>query len=314
LREDLEKSGHLVEIIGPSSFRTVPLPTYPDIRLALLPGRRLKILIDRFIAEHGNIERLHIATEGPLGWAARRLAVRRGLAFTTAFHTRFPEYLARRAPVPTRLSYAVLRRFHQPSRAVMVATDSLAQDLESRGFKNLHRWSRGIDFDLFRRVDGLFQNLPRPVMLFVGRVAIEKNIRAFLDLDLPGSKVVVGDGPQLKQLQRLYPGVTFTGALYGEQLAEAYSGADVSVFPSLTDTLGLTILESLACGTPVAAYDATGPRDILKSTDVGVIDDDLGTAIRRTLAARIPPERCRAFVVSQFTREIAAGQFMAGAV
>jgi glycosyltransferase involved in cell wall biosynthesis len=313
LREDLESGGNIVEIIGPERFRSLPMPGYPEIRLAIAPRRRLKALMTDFETRHGGIDALHLATEGPLGWAGRRLALRRGMRFSTAYHTRFPEYLARRAPVPLALSYAVVRHFHRPSIAVMTATSSLERDLAGRGFGNLHRWTRGVDLSRFRRIGTRFRELPRPVTLYVGRVAVEKNIEAFLDLDLPGTKVVTGDGPQLAALKKRYPEAVFTGALYGEDLAAAYSGADCTVFPSMTDTFGLTIIESLACGTPVAAFDAMGPRDIL-DTSVGAIDSDLAAAVRTTLAASIRPERCREYVSGHFSRQIAASQFLAGAL
>jgi glycosyltransferase involved in cell wall biosynthesis len=286
---ELRAMGHVVEVIGPDRFRTLPCPTYPEIRLALGPRRRLARLIEAFAPEH-----LHIATEGPLGWAARAWARRRGAAFTTSFHTKFAEYLHARTRVPTVWTYAWLRRFHAPSSAVLAATPSLRADLARRGFANVRAWTRGVDLSLFRPEPREDFGLPGPVFLYVGRVAVEKNIRAFLDLDLPGSKVVVGEGPQLAALRRNYPGVHFPGARFGEALARAYAGADVFVFPSLTDTFGLVLLESLACGTPVAAFPVTGPLDVLGAAcgAIGAVDADL----RRAALAALSGDRvaCRA--------------------
>jgi glycosyltransferase involved in cell wall biosynthesis len=286
---ELTAMGHTVDVIGPDRFRTIPTPTYPDIPLAVLPRRKLVRLIEAFAPDA-----LHIATEGPLGVAARGWARRHGLAFTTSFHTKFPEYVQARIGLPPGLAYAWLRRFHGAGRGTMVATQSLRDELAARGFGHLRSWTRGVDLSLFRPEPREHFGVPRPVFLYVGRVAIEKNIRAFLDLDLPGSKVVVGGGPQLATLQREYPGVTFTGPRFGEQLARSYAGADVFVFPSLTDTFGLVLLEALACGTPVAAYPVTGPRDVLAGTEgrVGAVDADLRAACLRALEA--DRDACRA--------------------
>jgi glycosyltransferase involved in cell wall biosynthesis len=282
---ELQAVGHAVEVIGPDRFRTLPCPSYPSIRLALRPGRRLGPMIEGFAPDA-----LHIATEGPLGWAARAWALRRGLRFTTAFHTRFPEYLQARLRLPPRWSYALLRQFHAAGDGVMVATESLRRELAERGFRNIRAWARGVDLDLFRP-DAAAEPawpaaLPRPVLLHVGRVAVEKNIAAFLDLDLPGSKVVVGDGPQLAALRRRYPDTHFAGALHGVALAAAYARADALVFPSRTDTFGLVLLEALACGTPVAAYPVTGPLDVLDGRrDIGALHRDLRTACQMALGA-----------------------------
>ncbi len=279
---ELADMGHLVEVIGPARFRTLPCPTYPDIRLSLLPRRRLGRMIEEF-----GPDALHVATEGPLGQAARAWAVRRGCAFTTAFHTRFPEYVQARTGLPPGLLYRWLRSFHGSGQGMMVATASLCEELDRRGFSNIRTWSRGVDLVQFRPEPREVWPLPRPVFLYVGRVAVEKNIRAFLDLDLPGSKVVVGDGPQLAELRRDYPRVHFTGSRHGEPLARAYAGSDVFVFPSLTDTFGLVILEALACGTPVAAYPVTGPKDVLAHAEgvIGATAVDLGIAARSALGA-----------------------------
>jgi glycosyltransferase involved in cell wall biosynthesis len=270
---ELTAMGHVVEVIGPDRFMTLPCPSYPEIRLAMFPRRRLARLIREFAPDS-----LHIATEGPLGVAARAWAVRNKVRFTTAFHTRFAEYLQARTRIPLRLSYAWLRRFHGAACGTMVATASLRKDLEARGFRNIRAWSRGVDLGQFKPDPREEFDLPRPIFMYVGRIAVEKNISAFLDLDLPGSKVVVGDGPQLGALKRKYPAVTFTGPRHGAALAKMYAGADVFVFPSRTDTFGLVLLEAMACGTPVAAYPVTGPLDVLTDPRVGEMDTDLRLA------------------------------------
>lgn len=279
---EMTAMGHVVEVVGPDRFVTLPCPTYPDIRLSVLPRRRLRRIIEEFAPDA-----LHIATEGPLGTAARAWARRRGHAFTTAFHTRFPEYVNARIGIPTGLLYAWLRRFHNAGSGTMVATASLRAELAGRGFRGIREWSRGVDLAQFQPAAPTDWGLPRPVFAYVGRVAVEKNIRAFLDLDLPGSKVVVGGGPQLAALKRGYPGVHFTGPKFGAELAAAYAGSDVFVFPSLTDTFGLVLLESLACGTPVAAFDVTGPRDVLAAAAgrVGAVGPDLRQAALDALQA-----------------------------
>lgn len=280
---ELQAMGHVLEVVGPDRFCTMPCPTYPDISLSLMPRRRLVRIIETF-----KPDALHIATEGPLGLAARGWAKRNGFAFTTAFHTRFAEYIQARIGLPVGPIYAWMRYFHGAGKGTMVATQSLRDELTSREFKNIRPWTRGVDLELFRpygRTD--FTDLPGPIFVYIGRVAVEKNIGAFLDLDLPGSKVVVGGGPQLEQLKRAYPAVTFTGPRYGEALARSYASADVFVFPSLTDTFGLVILELLACGTPVAAFPVTGPKDVLSNADgkIGAASDDLRAAALEALTA-----------------------------
>lgn len=272
---ELQAMGHVVDVIGPDRFRTVPCPTYPDIALSIFPKRKLVRMIEQF-----QPDALHIATEGPPGLAARRWALRTGFRFTTAFHTRFAEYLRARTRIPVRPVYAWMRRFHDAGAGTMVATRSLQDELTACGFSQVRPWSRGVDLDLFRPEPREAWNLPRPVFIYVGRVAVEKNIGVFLDLDLPGSKIVVGGGPQLASLRRDYPSVTFTGPRHGEALARACAGADVFVFPSRTDTFGLVILESLACGTPVAAFPVTGPKDVLTGAVgcVGAVNADLRQA------------------------------------
>jgi len=286
----LQSMGHDVCLITPLDFRTMPCPTYPEIRLALGPAGKLKRLVDDF-----SPDAVHIATEGPLGLAARRLCLRRRWPFTTAFHTRFPEYVQARVRLPLGVSYALMRRFHAPAVRTMVATQSLRDALRSRGFAHLATWGRGVDIELFRPGTGLPLGLPRPIHLFVGRVAVEKNIQAFLDLDVAGSKLVVGDGPQAAALRKLYPDVHFAGAKYSEALAAHYAAADVFVFPSLTDTFGLVLLEALASGVPVAAFPVTGPKDVIGNAPVGCLDDDLAHAARAAL--KVDPRACREFAV-----------------
>ncbi len=290
IAQEMRAMGNIVEIIGPDQFVSVPMPSYPEIRLAVFPRRRLEKLIDDFAPDA-----LHIATEGPLGIAGRAYARRRKIAFTTAFHTRFAEYLHARIKMPLRLTYAWLRWFHGASSGVMVATQSLRNELTARGFRDVRLWSRGVDLEAFQPEPKENWNLPRPVFACVGRVAVEKNLRAFLDLELPGTKLIVGDGPQRKALERDYPNAHFAGARHGAGLAAAYAGADVFVFPSKTDTFGLVILEALACGLPVAAYPVTGPMDILgeAATPVGALNEDLQKAALDALA--IDRAACRPY-------------------
>lgn len=302
---ELRAIGHEVEILSPDRFISIPCPTYSEIRLALLPGPKIARAIDRFAPDA-----IHIATEGPLGLSARRLCRRRGMPFSTSFHTKFPEYVHARFRLPVRWSYAFLRRFHADAQCTMVATPSVRRELEQRGFARLAYWGRGVDLDLFRPRPKGFLGLKRPISLYVGRIAVEKNIEAFLRLDLEGTKVVVGEGPLLERLKRDYPEVVFAGARHGEDLARHYADADVFVFPSLTDTFGNVLLEALASGVPVAAYPVTGPRDVLASVprdkEVGVLEDDLAAAVRRALVLR--PEECRAFAET-FSWSRSARQF-----
>ncbi len=305
---ELEKMGVRVEILSPDAFMTVPCPTYPEIRLSLT--RRGTVM--KHILDHG-CEHLHIATEGPLGLLAGAAARRIGMPFTTGYHSRFPEYAVARCPLPISWFYAWFRRFHNSGNGCMVATETLKRDLAARGFRNLKIWSRGVDADLFRPVEGsvLPPDLPRPVFMNVGRIAIEKNLKAFLDLDLPGSKVVVGDGPQLASLRREYPGVLFTGAKTGDDLVRHFCSADAFVFPSLTDTFGLVVLEALACGVPVAAFPVMGPRDVLGDGNAGVLSGDLRQAALDALD--IPRERCRAWA-ERYSWEACARQFLDNAI
>jgi glycosyltransferase involved in cell wall biosynthesis len=281
-----------VSFLTPQSFRTVALPSYPDLRLAL-PGRGK---IARLI-EQARPDNIHIATEGPIGLAVRSYCRKRQLPFTTSFHTRFPEYISARAPIPESWIWSALRAFHGASHAVMAATPALASELRLRGFRNVALWPRGVDAQLFRPRAVADLGLPRPIFLSVGRVAVEKNLEAFLELDLPGTKVVVGDGPARAALQRAYPRAVFQGSLGGEELAQAYAAADVFVFPSKTDTFGLVLLEALASGVPVAAFPVTGPRDVLGSAPVGALRDDLREACLAALD--LLPQDCLQFAASQ---------------
>lgn len=303
LKQHLAAAGHEAISITPDQFRTIPCPTYPEIRLALFPGRRMARMIESFRPCV-----VHIATEGPIGLAARNYCVKRDVPFTTAFHTKFPEYVNARSGFPVSWLYALVRWFHAPSHGVMVATDTVEAELTRWGFKNIRRWSRGVDTEMFRPRDkSLFADLPKPVSLYVGRVAVEKNIESFLALDIPGTKVVVGDGPQLNVLTRRYPDVKFVGVKEGEDLARHFAAADVFAFPSLTDTFGLVLLEALASGVPVAAYPVAGPLDVIGSAPVGCLHEDLATAVREALKA--DPAACRAHAL-KFSWEASVQQFV----
>jgi 1,2-diacylglycerol 3-alpha-glucosyltransferase/glucuronosyltransferase len=283
-----------LQFLTPDRFWTVPMPSYPEIRLALVGPRD----VERHLQTESP-DAIHIATEGPIGHAVRRICMRRRVPFTTSFHTRFPDYLAERLPVPerwtTELTWAWLRRFHAPGAAIMAATPALVSELAMRGFKNVKLWPRGVDAQLFRPRSGVDLKLPRPVFLTVGRLAVEKNLDAFLALDLPGTKVVVGDGPLRSALGRKYPDAVFVGARHGEALANIYAAADVFVFPSRTDTFGLVLLEALASGLPVAAFPAAAPRDVIGNAPVGHLDEDLRRACLGALEYR--REDCRAFAL-----------------
>jgi glycosyltransferase involved in cell wall biosynthesis len=281
-----------VSFLTPQSFRTVALPSYPDLRLAL-PGRAK---IARLIAQV-KPDNIHIATEGPIGLAVRSYCRKRGLPFTTSFHTRFPEYISARLPIPESWIWSALRWFHGASHAVMAATPALAGELRSRGFRNVVLWPRGVDAQLFHPRPGADLGQPRPVFLSVGRLAVEKNLEAFLELDLPGTKVVVGDGPARAALERAYPRAVFLGSRVGEELAQAYAAADVFVFPSKTDTFGLVLLEALASGVPVAAFPVTGPRDVIGNAPVGALRDDLQEAC--LVALKLSAEDCLSFAATQ---------------
>ncbi len=278
--QECRAMGKEVDVINPSDgFRTMPLPTYPEIRLAILPRKEVERRFRAF-----EPEAIHIATEGSLGWTARAICNRWKLPFTTSYHTRFPEYVnARFKVIPLTAGYWYMRRFHNAGRRLMVATPSMRDDLAKRGFQNITPWARGVDTELFhhakRGLDGgVYPGLERPIFVNVGRIAVEKNIEAFLDLDLPGTKVIVGEGPQRGELEKAYPDTVFTGPKFGDELAQHFADADVFVFPSLTDTFGLVNLESMASGTPVAAFPAPGPRDIIPGSNAGVVSEDLREA------------------------------------
>lgn len=290
-----------IGFLTPQSFRTFAMPGYPDLRLALPYRAKIARLINE-----ARPDSIHIATEGPIGLLVRHYCRKHGLPFTTSFHTRFPEYVSARMPVRESWIWNVLRRFHHGSSAVMAATPALANELRARGFRNVVLWPRGVDTSLFhpRNAD---LGLPRPVFLCVGRVAVEKNLQAFLDLELPGTKVIVGDGPARANLVRKYPQAVFLGAKQGEELATIYSAADVFVFPSKTDTFGLVLLEALASGVPVAAFPVAGPRDVLGSAPVGALNDDLRLACLACL--RISPQDCLEFAAGH-TWEAAARAFI----
>jgi glycosyltransferase involved in cell wall biosynthesis len=302
--EELTALGVDVTVLGPTDFRTVPCPTYPEIRLTIALPRTVRAALAAAQPDH-----IHVATEGPLGFTARRWCLSTGRIFTTSYHTKFPEYLSARAPIPESWTYAWLRRFHNAGSGCMVATPSLEKELAAHGFRNLMRWTRGVDAEFFRprREGDKLLDLPKPVFLYVGRVAPEKNIGAFLSLDLPGSKVVVGDGPALASLKAAHPDVHFLGFREGEPLAEAYRSADVFVFPSKTDTFGIVLLEALASGLPVAAYPVTGPSDVIGKEGIGVLDEDLGKAALAALD--VSRERCRAYALAHGWKE-SAQQFL----
>ena len=296
LARDLEAMGHLVDYATPEGLITLPMPTYPEIRLSLFPRRSLKKIIRDF-----DPNAIHIATEGPLGLSARNYCVRRKIPFTTSFHTRFPEYVKARFPfLPLGWVYGFLRWFHGKAAAMMVATPSLMAEMQSHGFTNCAIWSRGVDVEAFRPIPDATFPFPRPVFLYVGRIAVEKNLEAFLKLDLPGTKVLVGDGPARAELEARHPDAKFLGAKSGEELARAYAAADAFVFPSLTDTFGLVVLEALASGVPVAAYPVQGPKDVIGDAPVGALDTDLGAACLKALS--IPRADCRAFALTRSWR------------
>ncbi len=281
-----------IKFLTPEGFASLPLPTYPGLRIAL-PSRRE---IARRI-EAADPDAVHIATEGPIGWAARAYCRRRKLSFTTSYTTRFPEYIAVRTGLPLAVGYAVLRHFHSAAAMTMVATPSLREELAARGFKRLGFWTRGVDTELFRPDNPAKLELPRPIFMAMGRVAVEKNLEAFLSLDLPGTKVIVGDGPQKAHLMRKYPDAVFLGEKKGADLVSHLAAADVFVFPSLTDTFGVVQLESLACGTPVAAYPVTGPKDVIADLPIGALDTDLRGACLRALT--MSREACRNFALER---------------
>lgn len=296
----LQKWGHDVRTITPEGFSTLPCPTYPDIRLSFVTPATIGRIIQDF-----SPDAIHIATEGPLGWMTRAACKKNGFFFTTSYHTRFPEYIRLRIPFPLAWSYRIMLRFHGDAVRTLVAP-TLFDEMKEKKFKNLVVWSRGVDTELFKPRGKKLLSLPRPVFLYTGRVAVEKNLPAFLDLELPGSKVVVGDGPAREALEKKYPQVLFTGAKKGVALARHIDAADVFVFPSLTDTFGVVLLEALACGVPVAAFPVTGPKYIITNGINGYVHTDLRTAALEAL--KLNPLLCRRFS-QQYTWEICTGQF-----
>lgn len=302
----LGRYGHEVRFVTPRDFRNVPCPTYPEIRLSIFPYRTMANRIEAF-----NPDALHIATEGPLGLSARRYCRRHRLRFTTSYHTQFPQYLKLRFPIPMWVSYGLLRWFHRAAHRCMVSTKTLQAELAGRGFKNLARWQRGVDTQLFRPQSKDLLSLPRPIAAYVGRVALEKNIEAFLTMPWHGSKLVIGDGPELPRLRREYPGAIYVGFRFGEDLARHLACADVMVFPSRTDTFGLVNLEAMSCGVPVAAYPVTGPIDVVREGITGALDHDLAAAAVRAL--QTDPRRCREHALRNGW-EVSARQFEANLV
>ena len=302
LARSARKLGVTIDFLSPDGFPSVPLPTYPGLRLALPSRFEIARRIEAFAPDA-----IHVATEGPIGYMVRAYCIRNGLPFTSSYTTRFPEYISARAPIPESWSYAVLRRFHAAASVTMVSTPSLMADLKARGFSNLGMWGRGVDTDVFRPEQPATLDLPRPIFVCAGRVAVEKNLDAFLSLNLPGSKVVIGDGPQEAELRQRYPEATFLGMLKDRTLAAHIAAADVFVFPSLTDTFGVVQLEALACGVPVAAFPVMGPRDVIGNHPVGVLDNDLRAACTRALS--ISRDACRAFALSR-SWEASAQQFI----
>jgi glycosyltransferase involved in cell wall biosynthesis len=299
------KLGVDIEFLSPQGFWTFPVPTYPGLRLALPRGKRIAELI-----ESAKPDAIHLATEGPIGYAVRSYCLKAGRPFTTSYTTRFPEYIAARSPIPEGWIYRVLRRFHAAATVTMVATLSLMNELSGRGFANLGMWTRGVDVDLFQPDRAIDLDFPRPIFMSVGRVAVEKNLPAFLALDLPGTKVVIGAGPQQGELKRRFPGVKFLGQLDNGILAAHLAAADVFVFPSLTDTFGIVQLEALASGVPIAAFPVTGPRDVIGNDPIGVLNEDLRTACMQALW--ISREACREFAL-RYSWENSARQFIAHA-
>ena len=302
----LRESGHRVDVISPDQYPSVPCPTYPEIRLALtLPGTVGRKLADL------QPDAVHIATEGPLGLSARRYCLSKAVPFTTAYHTQFPDYVSRRTYLPPDAFWPYIRWFHRPAQRVMVATESIREELRAQGLKQLHHWGRGVDLDAFHPQVGPcadYEGLDGPIQLYVGRVAVEKNLEAFLKTDQPGTKVIVGDGPAFTDLKSRYPKAKFLGKRGGEELARCYANADVFVFPSKTDTFGLVMIEALACGTPVAAYPVPGPLDIL-TDEVGAMDSSLDNAIAQALTR--DRQACATFG-TQFSWQAATIQFLAG--
>ncbi len=289
--KQIKKLGHEVKLITPEGFLTIPCPTYPEIKLSLFPGAKVSSMIRDF-----NPDCLHISTEGPLGLAARGYASRNGLAFTSAYHTRFPEYVYARTKLPIKITYSFLRWFHNRSELVMVPTEEVKKDLIKHKIGKPKIWSRGVDLDIFKPKKGRRKN-KNPILLNVGRVAVEKNLEEFLKIDLPYEKWVVGDGPAFKELKKKYPKVIFHGAKSKEELEYYYNKADVFVFPSKTDTFGLVLLEAMACGLPVAAFPVSGPLDVIGNSNAGILNSNLKEACKKALLIprKVPREYAKKF-------------------
>lgn len=316
LNHTLENAGHTVRVIGPADFPfSRPMPGYSEIDLVLFPSQKLTQLVDDFAPDT-----IHIATEGPLGWAARKLCKKRGWKFTTAYHTHFPDYTALRAakhlpflftPVKA-LCVLWVKKFHSPSSCVLTTTQSVEDTLNSWKFPApLHRLTRGVKTEIFHPgPKTLFVDLPKPIALYVGRVAIEKNIGAFLSMPWTGSKVIVGDGPSRKALEAAYPDAHFVGKKKGHDLADHYRSADIFVFPSKTDTFGIVLIEAMACGLPIAGYKVTGPMDLVTKDILGYVDDNLALAAQRALDAPGTPQDRFHHLQENYTWDVAAAQFL----
>ncbi|MEZ5500718.1 MAG: glycosyltransferase family 1 protein [Steroidobacteraceae bacterium] len=299
----LRAEGHDVEVLGTEGFRTFGCPSYPEIRLAVMPDKEVR----RRLA-HFRPEAVHIATEGPLGLCARAWCLENNFPFTTSYHTQYPEYVSRRYPIPLSVGYAYMRWFHRPAERTLVATNTVRQQLQDRGLRNLRLWTRGVDTDRFQPCPTRPPMGKSPVLLYAGRVAVEKNLEAFLEASVEGTKMIVGDGPALSDLRRRYSNAIFTGYKFGDELVKRMAAADVFVFPSRTDTFGLVMLEAMACGVPVAAYPGGAPEDVVAHRYSGVLDENLETAIRGAL--KIDREHCRKHAL-QFSWMRAAKQFLA---
>ena len=294
MRDELTRMGDTVHMLTPEGLRSIPCPTYPEIPLSLVTARNVEKVVQQFMPCA-----IHIATEGPLGLAARRFCRKLDIPYTSAFHTRFPEYIEARFKIPANWIYPTMRWFHGKSSTVMAPTPTVVENLKERNFRNVQLWGRGVDVEMFK--PGPAADIPNksngPVLLSVGRVAVEKNIGAFLDLEIEGKKVVVGDGPQRTDLEKRYPDVLFVGAKHGEELVSYYNAADVFVFPSQTDTFGLVMLEALACGVPVAANPVMGPKDVITDEKVGCLHEELAVAVNRALS--LNRQDCRQFAIDR---------------
>ncbi len=303
LARNVEQLGATIEFLSPEGFPSVRVPTYPGLRLALPSPRRIAERIEK-----ARPDAIHIATEGTIGFMTRAWCRTHGRPFTTSYTTRFPEYISARWPVPQSWIYAALRRFHGAAAVTMVATPSLTAELTERGFRNLGMWTRGVDTDLFSPARAIPLDFPRPIFISVGRIAVEKNLAAFLSLDLPGTKVVIGAGPQEAELRQRFPDAKFLGLLENGKLSGHLAAADVFVFPSLTDTFGVVQLEALASGVPVAAFPVTGPKDVIANNPIGALNDDLRVACLDAL--KMSREACREYALAH-SWENSARQFVA---